>query len=105
MLNRSLEILIGMLAILKIGAAYLPIDPTYPKHRINYILKDSNTTLLLTNSNAEHTINLDCKTINIELSNKKIYNTTNNHELSYNYDSSTISYIIYTYNKAYFIFI
>lgn len=48
MLERSLEMIIGILAIEKAGGAYLPIDPNYPKERINYILKDSGAALLLT---------------------------------------------------------
>ena len=47
MLERSLEMLIGIMAVEKAGGAYLPIDPHYPKDRINYILEDSGVTLLL----------------------------------------------------------
>ncbi|MCP4146335.1 MAG: amino acid adenylation domain-containing protein, partial [bacterium] len=48
MVERSIEMIIGLLAILKTGAAYLPIDPDSPQKRINYMLKDSNTKILLT---------------------------------------------------------
>ncbi|MCP4150595.1 MAG: AMP-binding protein, partial [bacterium] len=47
MLERSIEMIIGLMAILKTGAAYLPIDPQYPKERINYILADSNAGIIL----------------------------------------------------------
>ena len=47
MLERSLEMIIGIMAVEKAGGAYLPIDPHYPKDRINYILEDSGVTLLL----------------------------------------------------------
>ncbi|MCP5108041.1 MAG: non-ribosomal peptide synthetase, partial [bacterium] len=46
--ERSPETIMGILAIVKAGGAYLPIDPTYPKERIGYMLKDSNARLLLT---------------------------------------------------------
>jgi len=46
-LHRSPELIIGMLAILKAGAAYLPIDPDYPSDRIEHILNDSKTSLVL----------------------------------------------------------
>ncbi|MCP5106470.1 MAG: amino acid adenylation domain-containing protein, partial [bacterium] len=49
MLERSMEMIIGILAILKAGGAYLPIDPDYPQDRIDFMLKDSNARLLLTN--------------------------------------------------------
>lgn len=47
-LDRSAEMIITLLAILKSGAAYIPIDPSYPKKRIEYMLKDSDAKLLLT---------------------------------------------------------
>ncbi|MCP4149974.1 MAG: AMP-binding protein, partial [bacterium] len=46
--ERSIDTLIGIIAILKAGGAYLPIDPDYPRERINYMLKDSNAKMLLT---------------------------------------------------------
>jgi amino acid adenylation domain-containing protein len=48
MLERCLEMMIGIMGILKAGAAYLPIDPGYPAERIKYMLKDSNAKVLLT---------------------------------------------------------
>ncbi len=48
MVERSVEIIIGILGILKSGGAYLPIDPDYPQKRIDYMLKDSNARVLVT---------------------------------------------------------
>lgn len=45
----SIEAVIGILAIIKAGAAYLPIDPEYPEDRIEYMLSNSNCKLILTN--------------------------------------------------------
>ncbi|MCP4157819.1 MAG: amino acid adenylation domain-containing protein, partial [bacterium] len=53
MLERSIEMIIGLMGILKAGAAYLPIDPEYPRERINYMLKDSNAGLLLVDNKSE----------------------------------------------------
>lgn len=47
---RSVEMVIGMLAVLKTGAAYLPIDPEYPEDRITYILSDAKPACILTHS-------------------------------------------------------
>ncbi|HEK9101352.1 TPA: AMP-binding protein, partial [Bacillus pseudomycoides] len=41
LVNRSVEMIVGILGILKAGAAYLPIDPDYPEERIRYMLDDS----------------------------------------------------------------
>ncbi len=40
-MERSLEMVIGLLAILKVGGTYIPLDPAYPSERINYILEHS----------------------------------------------------------------
>lgn len=50
MVNRSLELVVGILAILKAGGAYLPVDPGYPEERIRYMLEDSGMKLLLTST-------------------------------------------------------
>ncbi|HLP60961.1 MAG TPA: condensation domain-containing protein, partial [Candidatus Deferrimicrobium sp.] len=48
MMERSIEMITGILGILKSGGAYLPIDPGYPQERIDYMLKDSAAKILLT---------------------------------------------------------
>ncbi|ATO50304.1 non-ribosomal peptide synthetase [Brevibacillus laterosporus DSM 25] len=45
--DRSLAMIVGIFGILKAGGSYLPIDPTYPEERIQYMLEDSQTHLLL----------------------------------------------------------
>ncbi|WP_460861704.1 amino acid adenylation domain-containing protein, partial [Rheinheimera gaetbuli] len=47
-MNRSLDMLIAMLAILKAGGAYVPIDPQYPASRISYMLDDAKLTTIIT---------------------------------------------------------
>ena len=49
-IERSLDMIIGLLGILKAGAAYIPIDPAYPIDRIRYMLNDSEAQLVLTQS-------------------------------------------------------
>ncbi|MCY7855055.1 amino acid adenylation domain-containing protein, partial [Bacillus sonorensis] len=48
MVKPSLDMASGVLAVLKAGAAYVPIDPGYPEQRIKYVLEDSGAELLLT---------------------------------------------------------
>lgn len=47
-LERSLDMIVSLLAVLKAGSAYVPLDPSYPKERLSLMLEDSRATLLLT---------------------------------------------------------
>jgi amino acid adenylation domain-containing protein len=46
--ERSIEMVVGLLGILKSGAAYVPLDPAYPKERLDFILEDAQVRVLLT---------------------------------------------------------
>lgn len=48
--DRSLDLLIGILGILKAGAAYLPLDPHYPPERLKFMLEDAQVSTLLTHT-------------------------------------------------------
>ncbi|MGE8465635.1 MAG: non-ribosomal peptide synthase/polyketide synthase [Pseudomonas putida] len=49
-MERSLEMVIGLLGIVKAGGAYVPLDPEYPQDRLSYMFEDSGIALLLTQS-------------------------------------------------------
>ena len=49
-LDRSLEMTVALLAVWKAGAAYLPLDPTYPRERLEFILEETSLSILLTHS-------------------------------------------------------
>jgi len=53
MVERSLEMIVGILGILKAGGAYVPIDPDYPEERIRYMLDDAGAKLLLSQSHLQ----------------------------------------------------
>jgi amino acid adenylation domain-containing protein len=48
LVERSLDMIVGLLGILKSGAAYVPLDSTYPAERIAFVLKDANAPILIT---------------------------------------------------------
>ena len=92
MQDRSFEMMIAILAVLKAGGSYIPIATDYPNERIEYMLQDSNATILLT-TNSDR-IKTDKKIIDIKLSNA-IYedNKENLENISRPED---LSYLIYT---------
>ena len=49
-LERSLDMMVALLAVWKAGAAYLPLDPTYPRERLEFILEETSLSTLLTHS-------------------------------------------------------
>ncbi|QHI35405.1 Tyrocidine synthase 3 [Kordia antarctica] len=81
-LARSEWLIVSILAVLKLGAAYVPIDPAYPKERINYIRKDSKCKL-----------NIDQATINAF---RLVQNTYSNKKPSNSLETNHLAYVIYT---------
>lgn len=71
MVYRSLEMIIGILGILKAGGCYLPIDPEYPKDRIEYMLEDSNAKELLTQKILKDKLDYNVEVI--DLDDNKLY--------------------------------
>jgi non-ribosomal peptide synthetase component F len=92
-LERSLNLIVGLLAILKAGGTYLPLDPAYPPERLAFMLADSQTSLLLTqqsllNQLPDHNCQIIClDQLQIpQLSSPPVNNTTPQH----------LAYILYT---------
>ncbi|MBR3003100.1 MAG: amino acid adenylation domain-containing protein [Clostridia bacterium] len=95
LVNRSLEMIIGLIAILKTGSNYLPIDPDYPQNRIEYMINDSNTKTILVNNRTQN-INIKISNkINIELE-SNIYNADMSGNLNLDISPESLMYIIYT---------
>ncbi len=93
MIERSLEMIVGIIGILKAGCAYLPIDPEYPKDRIEYMLQDSETSILLTQSSIKDKVEFSGEII--ELEDERLYkgNTSN---IESNRKPQDTAYVIYT---------
>ncbi|HKI53270.1 MAG TPA: amino acid adenylation domain-containing protein, partial [Anaerolineales bacterium] len=49
--NRSIDMLIGLLGVLKAGGAYLPLDPSFPTERLTFMVEDSGASIILTQTN------------------------------------------------------
>lgn len=94
-LNRCPEMMIGLIAILKTGAAYLPLDPEYPKKRIQYMLENSESKIVLTHSKTNNLLDNNYKKISIDLSSHiyQVYPKTNP---GIKFSPENTLYIIYT---------
>ncbi|WP_433709133.1 amino acid adenylation domain-containing protein [Paenibacillus illinoisensis] len=93
MVERSFEMLIGIMGILKAGGAYLPVDPAYPEERIQYMLEDSGTKLLLSQGHLIH--RLDYQGQFVDLNEVELY-TGDASNVSVATDPSNLLYVIYT---------
>ena len=96
-LDRSLEMLVGILGILKAGGAYVPIDPNYPADRIRYLLEDTGSQLLLTQTHLTpslgHLLGENTQVITLD---DKPYQHQDKANLPQYCKSSDLAYVIYT---------
>lgn len=91
--THSIDLIVSIFAIMKVGATYVPIDPSYPIERINYIINDSKTNMILTNFIITDEIKFKGKIINIDNKDLQQYNKNN---LPQSNNLMDLVYIIYT---------
>lgn len=94
MVNRSLEMIVAILGVMKAGGVYIPIDPNFPEDRINYMLETSSASILLISEKLKDKFNYKNK-VSIDLENKDIYNLPNKNLENIN-ELSDLLYIIFT---------
>ena len=94
--ERSLHMIIGLLAILKAGGAYVPLDPSYPKERLAYMLEDSQPKVLLTQQQLVE--NLPTQTAKLVCldSNWELIAQHSKQNPDYHPSNDNLAYIIYT---------
>ena len=92
--DRSLEMIIGLLGILKAGGAYVPIDPAYPEDRISYMLEDAGCGIVLTQ---EHIglVQAGTEVIYLDSDWDNIGNSPTSNVIS-GVKSDNLAYVIYT---------
>ncbi|HEY2491658.1 MAG TPA: amino acid adenylation domain-containing protein [Paenibacillus sp.] len=96
MLEHSVEMIVSVLAVLKAGGAYLPIDHEYPSDRITYIIEDSQANLLLTRSSLIQSWDSNVQVIDVEEMIEMTYKLQLLLPISSLSTSSDLAYIIYT---------
>jgi amino acid adenylation domain-containing protein len=94
--ERSLEMVVGVLGILKAGATYVPLDPAYPLDRLTFMLEDAQISVLLSQNSIISSLNLSAKHI-VCLDSEA---NTFKHDSSDNLENTTathnLAYVIYT---------
>ncbi len=92
LIERSLEMVVGVLGVLKAGGAYVPLDPTYPQARLEFMLRDAAVSVLVTQARlveslprlAAHTICLDRDwSVIAQQSDENLANTSTANDLAY----------------------
>ncbi|MCW5584011.1 MAG: amino acid adenylation domain-containing protein [Gammaproteobacteria bacterium] len=96
-MERSLDLIVGMLGILKAGGAYVPLDSAYPKDRLMYILQDTHTPILLTHQSLKEIfqINENIKIICLDQY-WKVINKEISIPLKIELSPNQLAYVIYT---------
>ncbi len=95
-IERSVLMIIGLLGILKAGAAYIPLDPNYPSERLAYMLENSAVSVLLTQENLVDTLPNYLGTIFCLDQDGKILDHHPQDNLLHPMTSENLAYVIYT---------
>lgn len=98
-LERSVEMVVSLLAILKAGGAYVPLDPNYPPERLRYMVADSEPSLILTQDELVSLLpSSSASTVSVDVELKRIYAfvTDNVSPVELGLESRHPVYVIYT---------
>ena len=101
-MERCLDLVAGMLGILKTGAAYLPLDPTYPSDRLAFMIEDARPLLVVSNQRARERLSkVDVRILSVDgnIAAGGSNSFSSHREESYREESlggSNLAYVIYT---------
>lgn len=95
-LERSIDLVVGLLAVLKAGAAYVPLDPEYPPERIEFMLRDSGASLLLTHEWQRDWLPGDVPATVCLDDAAELVDHEDEHNLDLPIDAGDLAYVMYT---------
>ncbi|WP_414582644.1 non-ribosomal peptide synthetase [Scytonema sp. PCC 10023] len=95
-LERSVDMVVGILAVLKADGAYIPLDPSYPVERLSFMLSDSQASLLITKQEILEKLSLSsAKTVCLDIHKDNIAQESQENPISTS-KADNLAYIIYT---------
>ncbi|NET16006.1 MAG: amino acid adenylation domain-containing protein, partial [Okeania sp. SIO1H6] len=92
--ERSVEMVVGILAILKAGGAYVPLDPNYPTSRLNYMVEDAKLSIILSQEKWQH--HLPSTAAQVICLDPELPNTASSENLTVSITSEHQAYMMYT---------
>ncbi|MFT5716093.1 MAG: amino acid adenylation domain-containing protein [Oleiphilaceae bacterium] len=96
--EHGIELLVGVLGILKAGAGYLPLDPDYPKQRLLHMIKDAEIELIITQSKLSSELSIDGITVFCldDYESKRLLGQMSNQDPLFMITENDLAYVIYT---------
>jgi non-ribosomal peptide synthetase component F len=95
-IDRSVEMLIGVLATLKAGGAYVPLDPEYPRERMRFMLEDAQCRVLLTNERVSRILpETESAVLRLDKESDKVKRESDDNPRN-EIDGENLAYVIYT---------
>ncbi|HYA79396.1 MAG TPA: amino acid adenylation domain-containing protein, partial [Methylocystis sp.] len=93
--ERSLEMVIGLLGILKAGGAYLPLDPNYPFERLSFMIEDAKPKLILTQRRFSERLPDGVETLRLDADGDRLA-TEGEENIAAGASAQNLAYVIYT---------
>lgn len=94
-LERNASVLVSILAVLKTGAAYVPLDPNHPKSRLNFMIDDSGVRMILSDGNSKESFDGNAIRL-IDLEQEDAISQQPGQNPSLKLNTKNLAYIIYT---------
>jgi amino acid adenylation domain-containing protein len=94
-IDRSLDMIVALLGVLKAGAAYVPLDPAFPKDRIDFMIKDAGLETIVTHSRLKSLVSDEARTVCLDTQRDEIAAESGAHVES-PAGAGSLAYVIYT---------
>ena len=95
LLERSIEMMVGMLGVLKAGGAYVPLDPQYPEERLAFMIDDAGARVLITQEHLRHRLN-DRAVSHVVVTEQQAWANEPVESPAVAVDEENLAYLIYT---------